>query len=122
MSNELQVSVSITVNNENFTFPRTGNNLQHDQTTAGGGLPGYVVTSTSEATIDTTSLVNEGWCFMKNIDDTDGIEYGPDSTGMVSFGLLGPGEEALFKLKPGVVMKVKATANSPAAMIFVFEA
>jgi len=123
MSNEINTTINVQVTNGNFTFPKTGGILQHDQTTAGGGLPGYVVTSTTETTVDTSSLTSEGFVYIKNLDDTDSIEYGPDSGGsVVSFGLVKPGEEHLFRLKPAVTFKVIAQANTPAAMIFVFEA
>ena len=58
-------------------------------------------------------MTNEGWCIIRNLDSTNYVTVGPDSTGQVNFLRILAGEQAgPMQLNPGVV--IKATANTAA--------
>lgn len=45
---------------------------------------------------------------MKNLSTKHHVEWGPESGGaMVSCGVMEPGEPALYRLKPGVVIRLR---------------
>lgn len=47
-----------------------------------------------------------GWVYMRNMDPTNTIKFGPTSGGaIVDLGEMLPGEEAWFRLVPGVVLR-----------------
>jgi len=115
MADEITVAASLTVTDQNSTFalPRFGTTqLQADQ--ANPGILHFTQNiGTSAETVDTSSMTNEGWCIMKNLDATNYITWGPDSTGQVTIGRILPGEQAgPFQLEPGITLK--ATADTAA--------
>lgn len=122
MANEIKTITRIQITNGNFELPITGTEQRVSQTVAGGGVPGMVVLTGTASDIAQTGLTTAGYCFMKNIDDTYNIVYGPDSSGLVEFGLLKPGEEALFRLQAGITFKAKVTtAHTARAIVQIFE-
>ena len=44
----------------------------------GGPTPGTIATSVAGVTVDLSELTTQGWVRMKNIDDTDSIDWGPE--------------------------------------------
>lgn len=112
MANEITIAANISVINGSLTVPRTGTTqVKADQTTAGYKVLTQNI-GTSAETVDTTDMTSEGYCLLQNLDATNFIKYGPDSTGQVDFGKLKPGEFALLRLFPGLV--IKATADTAA--------
>lgn len=117
MANEIQLQIQAKAANGNFIDQFTlGGQLQIDQAVAGSD-GGVVSVATSETTISLSRLTTEGYCFLRNLDATNYIEYGPDSTGMVAIGKLKPGEAAVLRLKPGITLK--AQANTAACKLLV---
>lgn len=116
MANEITIAANISAINGSLTLPRTGTTqLQVDQTNAGY----HAITQnvgTSAETLDTTALTSEGYAVMINLDATNYITYGPDSTGQVDFGKLKAGEMTVFRFEPGIVLK--ATADTAACDVF----
>lgn len=109
MANEITLNLSALIVNGNYrdTFDVNGQ-IVIDQANAGAD-GGIVEIATAETTISLTRLTTEGLLFMRNLDGTNFIEFGPDSGGsMVAIGKLKPGEIALFRLKPGVTLKAQA--------------
>ena len=104
MSNEIQVSISLTCRNGDLYIPPLGVPQTIDQTNKGGGLPGYLVVGTAEEDVTLTDLTKPGYMFIKNMGSrgtgtgTPTVTYGPKSETMVAFGELGVGEEACLRL------------------------
>ena len=73
----------------------------------GGGV--QEIGTTEEALVFGDVAV-EGWLYLKNVDATNLIDFGPDDSGMVIIGRLYPGEACLLRLLPGVTVKAKANA------------
>lgn len=78
------------------------------QTAIGRG--GYVQTiGTTEEVVDFGDVTTEGYLYLKNVDPTNYVTYGPEDTGsMVVMGKLKPGEFAWFRVAPTVVMRAQA--------------
>lgn len=118
MSNEIKISLGMVV--ENGSLKRTINPglIQVDQAVA--RRAGHAQTiGAAEEVVDTGDLATLGYCYLRNLDDTYSIDYGPDSGGsagtMVAFGTLEPGEIALLRLKAGITIKAQATGGSGAS-------
>jgi len=68
-----------------------------------------VSVTTSEADVSFPSISTNGYLWMRNIDDTNFVKYGPKSGGsMIEFGRLYPGEIAVYRLATGVTLRMIA--------------
>ncbi len=121
MADEITLNVSLSVTNGNFKHQWRPGTLQIDQTN--GRMAGHVQTiGTSSETVDFGSdLTAEGVCYMRNLDATNFIEIGPDSTGIVDFIKLKPGEFWVGRLKPTVVVKAQADTAACDLQVAVFD-
>lgn len=114
MANEISQQIRLSATNGNFVLPAIGTTKQITQTTRGGGVPGQITAvETGEGTlidVSTLGLTATGVVYLKNTDPTNFVEYGPDdgAAAIVPFGKLKPGEEASFRLKPGVDWWIRA--------------
>lgn len=109
MANELTLGVDISAKLGTYVL-----NIATRKTTdwlyigEGGGVQ---IIGTSEETVNFGDIVYTGFLYLENLDDTNYIEFGPDSTGMVTIGRILPGEFAVLRLPPTGVT-VKAQANT----------
>lgn len=111
MADEFKLRFSYLVENGFFRDSFQGGQINIDQASPGRG--GYVqVIGTSEETVVFGDVTTEGLLFMRNLDATNFITFGPDSTGMKVVGKLKPGEVAFFRVDPAVVLKAKADTAS----------
>lgn len=107
MANEGSISVTVKVDNGNYSYKRALSG-RFDQTNPRGGNPGVVTIGTSETTISFGSLSTPRVALFQNLDDTNFVEIGPDSTGLVEFIKLLPGQFAVLPLADSVTVKAKA--------------
>lgn len=117
MANEIAIRFSGTLENGSArdTF-NIGGQKQIDQ--AAAGIDGGIVSvATSETTISFSRLTTAGLLLIQNLDETNYIEFGPDSTGLVKIGKLKPGEFAFLRLAASVTLK--AIANTAACDVLV---
>ena len=80
-----------------------------------GSASGVVTAPTGGAgTVLTLSVTTLGWLWLRNIDDSAApnfVTWGVDSAGsLVPVGRLKPGEDAWFRLEPGVTLRLRADA------------
>lgn len=115
MADEISVSFSLVANKGNFSFSRKLSG-QFDLATGRGGNPGVVTIATSETAITFGSLVAPRWVMFQNLDATNYVDIGADSSGMVAMIRLKAGEFAVMPLTPGAVLKAKA--NTAAVDLF----
>lgn len=110
MANEIKVSASLSCTNGNFILPTIGSAQQSiTQTTLGGGGPGYLSIGTSEEVVTFTDVSTLGWVFIKNLDSTNFVTFGPESGGaMVAVGKLKAGEACVFRFQTGITFRMKA--------------
>lgn len=77
-----------------------------------------VSVTTSEGDIAFADISTFGYAYLRNLDATNFITYGPKSSGsMVAFGKLKPGEAAWVRLFPGITLR--AIADTGTCKLFV---
>ena len=106
MADEITVSASLqsAVNR----LSRSAVSLSVDQD-AVGKWDVLVNVGITEEAITPAEITTEGWCLLVNTDDTNFITYGPEDTGaMIPFGIMEPGEPAIFRWSPGMVLRAEA--------------
>jgi hypothetical protein len=105
MSDEITLSVRFDVTNGSYA-PGSINlsNLQFDQAAIGADERIQSV-GTSEETLG-EALSTTGWLFMRNLDGTNYVEWGPATNTYV--GRLEAGEFAIFRTIPAATIYIKA--------------
>ena len=107
MADEISVTFSLTVTNGTFKDSFAPGQLKIDQTTQGSNS-GVLSIGTTAETVAFTDITSEGLFLVQNLDASNFILLGPDSTGMVDFLKIKPGEFQFLRLKPAVTVKAKA--------------
>lgn len=113
MAGELKVTIqgTLTKGSGSTATKRTWNNgqLSVDVAATGAFGPQTLSIGTAEEAITFTDITTEGWLFLKNLDGTNYVQWGPESAGaMVVMGRLKPGEEACFRMDSGATLRLKA--------------
>lgn len=123
MANEIKVTASLSCTNGNFILPTIGNAQQSiSQSTLGGGGPGFLSIGTSEEAVAFTDVSSLGWCYIKNLDTTNFVNFGPESAGaMVKVGRLKAGEACVLRLEPGITLRMKADTAACKVQIICLE-
>ena len=99
MSNEIKLTMKLSVLNGDYNQEVNPGLIQIDQTTQ-GACGGIVEIGTEEETLEFLDIATEGYLYLRNLDDTNYVTYGPDYAGLVAFGKLKAGEWALLRLAP----------------------
>lgn len=110
MASEITTTFGMTYANGELNDPIEPFQTVTDQTTVGIYSNTQTIGTTAETVTIGADIVAHGMCFVKNLDDTNFIEIGPDSTGIVNFFKLLPGKWAWFPLHPSATVKAKADA------------
>jgi hypothetical protein len=106
------MNVSLTNGGLKDTIQETAN---FNQTTI-GKYGGVVSIGTSEEDLPVGDVGTNGYAFLKNLDPTNYVKWGPKSGGaMVEMGRLKPGEAAWFRVAPGVT--IRAIADTAAVKV-----
>jgi hypothetical protein len=105
MANEITITISALNTNiqDDFSPP----SFSVDQTTLGAD-GGITIVGTGEENLTFTDVTTEGFFMMTNLDSSNFVTYGPDSTGMVAFGIIRAGHSALIQLDPATTFVWKA--------------
>jgi hypothetical protein len=119
MANEITVSGRLRVSNGNLEFDQNLGQLQFDQAAAGGPTPGYLTIGTSEESEAFSELGTLGWILMRNLDDTNYVEWG-FATGAYG-GRLEPNEFALFRLNPSTTVYLRANTSACKCVLYALE-
>lgn len=108
MAEELKVTYGVKYTNGNAVDSVPTTTLSVTQTLQEEDAP-TVSIGTSEQDVAFADLTTLGWVWMRNLDLTNYVDWGPKSGGsMVGIGRLQPGEVALFRLKPGITLRMVA--------------
>lgn len=108
MSNEINIQTSLSCNNGYFSFNRSANETV-DQS-ASGAHGGIQEIGTSEESLVMGDISTSGMAYFRNLDDTNFVKIGPDSTGLVDFIKLKPGEFCLVRLATSTIKAIADTA------------
>ena len=98
-----------------------GTSFSADQATAGGGQPGTVAVTTSDAAISIRGITTPRMAYFRNLGDNP-VDIGPTSGGaIVPFARLLPGEAMVVPLKPSVALRAQTTTSTSTLEIVVLE-
>lgn len=118
MANEITVTIGMRLANGNLSYTGPNVTKTFDQTTARGGGPGTVNVGTTEESVsfgDTTP----GYVQLTNLDDTNFVDFG-NATGDLDFTLEAGGGMALFKMKSGATLYLKADTAACNVQVIAF--
>jgi len=124
VSNEIRIGSSLYCSNGEFKLPQHGGTYQDDQTGEGGGVPGNVVATTGGVDVSFVGLTTPGWVWMKNLDGTNYVQWGPKSgSNFYPIGRMKAGKPAgPFYIEPGTTLHLKANSASCLVQIVSLEA
>ena len=121
MANEITISAEIDLDNGDLERNASVSALQFTQA-AKGCIWICVNAAASDEAIVTTELTSLGWCYMRNLDATNYVEWGPDNGGsIVPCGRLEAGEVAMFRLSPAITLRTEANTAAVELDIMILE-
>lgn len=121
MANEIKLDIRIAAENGFFKDEFSPGRIQIDQA-AIGSSGGVFSIGTSEEAISFTDISTEGWLWMRNLDDTNYVQWGPEDTGaMVVMGRMEAGEPAIFRIDSSVTLRLQANTAACKVLIKVLE-
>lgn len=113
MADEITETRSVSVVNGNFKDYVQSEQIKYTMNAAEKN-EGTVASSTTEADLAFTGVTTPTLLILKNLDDTDIIQWGPKSAGvMVEVGRIGPKGEAKLQLGSGVTIRYRSVAGTP---------
>lgn len=112
MADEIVINLLATITNGNFKDRIDHGQQKFDQASV-GAASNVVSVGTSEEDVTTGDLSTLGWCFLRNLDTTNYVTYGPKSSGsMVALGRIEAGEVHAIRLEPGVTLRWAANTSA----------
>ena len=120
MADELSVSIYGKLENGDLERLFNPDTISVDQAAKGARWV-VVNVGTSEEDIVTTEIGTLGWCFLRNLDSTNYVQYGPKDTTMKVFGRIEAGEVAGFRLEPGITIRAKANTAAVELDVLILE-
>lgn len=103
MANEIDVGLQVDCTNGEYSRS-ISESVQIDQSAQGAAAGIVIVGQAAEEDLEFIDISSEGMLYLKNLDATNFVKYGPKSGGvMVTYGKIKPGEIAWVRLFPGVV-------------------
>ena len=118
MANEIKVQVSVTYANGNLKDTVALETLSLTQNVQEFHAPVVSVGSGAEEDLPLPDITTNGCVYLRNLDATNYVKYGPKSAGvMVEFGRLKAGEIAWLRLAPGVTWRWIANAAAVKVLV-----
>jgi hypothetical protein len=114
MADEFRLTITGTLTNGDFNDTLPAGSYSIDQAAIGrGGSVQTIGTTVGGDIVVFGDVATAGYLYLKNLDDTNFVEYGPDTGGdaMQAMGKLKPGEPAILRMSPGVVLYAKADTD-----------
>lgn len=118
MADEIRFNVDMSLANGSVKHDYRPSTFSIDQTTANYENR-TVSIATSATTVDFGAFTTKGYIYLENLDATNYITFGPDSTGQVTVGRLNPGDFAVFRCDNSATLK--ATADTAACKMLVVQ-
>lgn len=123
MADELQLTLGVTYANGNAKDTVASETQKITQTTQMFHASLVSVgTSEEDLSVGDITASNGCWVYMKNVDSTNFVKFGPKSAGnMVEFGRLYAGKSAWFFLAPSVTLRWIADTAAVKVMTKLYE-
>lgn len=118
MSDEATVRVSLNINKDNLSYQSQPQGFTVDVDGVNGPTPGAVTVSATGTDISLSQLTVPGMCHLRNIDDSNYVEYGikePSTGFFYPLGEIGPGESYVLKLSRNIRQEYTNTGTGTSA-------
>ena len=115
MANEITLSMSLKCINGDFTYSRKISGQQYTQDTQGGNGGIQSIGFAAHEALALGDVAVEGWLLMRNVDDTNWVDFGLDvAAAFEPIGRMEPGEPASFRMSKdaGAVLYLKANVGA----------
>ena len=99
----------------------SSNNITIVQDAIGAHAPVVTVGFAAEEDMPIGDVSVLGWLFLKNLDSTNFVTYGPKDTTMKAFGRIEPGEYAALRLEPGITLRWQADTADVQVKVLLLE-
>lgn len=122
MADEIKVTLGVTYVNGNLKDTIQSETISIDQTTR--GFHGSVVsvgTSEEDLTLGDIATTTANLLYMKNLDATNFVKYGPKDTTMTEFGRLLAGESTWLRLGASVTLRWVADTAACKVLVKAYE-
>lgn len=110
MANEIRTQISQSLTNGNLT-DSVSLSFQTDQATA-ASAGGVQIVGTSAEALNLGDVSSVGPMVLINLDATNYVEFGIDSSGFVPIGRIEPGEAAMYQPSSGTTPYVRANTGN----------
>lgn len=107
MADEITMSFYLTITNGDFSDVINPGSIQIDQS-AKGWYAAIVNVGTTEEDLAFGDLSVPGLCYLRNLDATNYVKFGPKDTTMKLLGKLLPSEFAFFRFGASVTLRWQA--------------
>ncbi len=121
MANELTINLLAEIINVNLKHTINPGTIQVDQTTIGARAPVVTVNSSAEEDLTVGDIGTLGYLFMRNLDPTNYVTWGPKDTTMKAVGRMEAGEMAMLRLEPGITLRWQANTAAVKVQVWLFE-
>lgn len=118
MANEATLSVSMNIVKDGRQLCRFQSGFNADVAGRKGPVPGAITISTAGTDIDLTQLTSPGLCILRNLDDTNFVEFGikePATGFFYPLGELLPGEDYVLRLSRNLRQEYTNTGTGTSA-------
>lgn len=117
MANEIRVSLQLTAQKGNDVVKFQPGQVSVDQNGSGSTEPELSI-GTAEEDVVFTDIAVPGYLCMRNLDDTNFVEWGPKDAGaMILMGVLKPGEVAVFRVASSTPPTLRMKADTAACRV-----
>jgi len=121
MANEITITTGLEVNGGGLVDKfQPGGSFNLDQTNA-RSKAGVQAIATSAENLDEGDLTDGGMICIKNLDDTNFVEFGVDNTGFVACGKIRPGKQALFEIADSTTLQLKADTDACDVQVLILD-
>lgn len=122
MANEIKLNIIASLTNGLLSDTFSTGQLSITQTTQGMHTP-VVTVGTSEEDLSVGDISTLGFMFLRNLDSSNYVTYGPKSGGsMVAVGRLRAGEAVVIRLEPGITVRWQANTAPVKVLTKLWEA
>lgn len=126
MANEITITPALKLANGNLTETQSPGAVQFTQNAQKMFKDTIALTAGSDTNISTligaTMLTTYGWAYIWNLDATNYVQLGPDSSGAIvpMIRLAKKGEApAVFRLEPGITLRAKANTGNCVILVLI---
>ena len=110
MADEINISLNAQIVNGNYRDTIQPGQLQIDQAAVGRAVHVQSIFFAAPEVVDLGDVATNGILYLRNLDETNYVTFGPqsDAATIEVFGKLKPGEFAIMRLAPTIVLWAQA--------------